>query len=376
MRRLQISLIFMLITFFRCSGEPDTYTVEIIDGVRHMHNFAPLWGDEPGIKLEFVQKIGELEGDDENYQLFTPLDLAVDKDGKIYILDVGNCRVQKYDKDGKYIATIGRRGQGPGEFNSVNAIFLDNESNIYVADYSENVIHILTNEGRYLNRIRTGAYFFNPYFDENSGLKYFVTHRRLDSERPFIEIFDQDQNLVAGFGERKELKYIDSPAFQSNFNHFSPVTDKNGNIYITFDYQNRIEKFSPVGEMLLKISRELGFEESEDVEKIPYTREDGRQSNFSKANEFSSAIQVDGKGRIWLRTKIKQYDLDNYLNRDNLKETFFKFEVFDPEGVLLGYIDNEHLNQGYFFKIFDDRLFIINPSIEMAVFEYRIVEKQ
>ena len=49
-------------------------------------------------------------------RLQLPGDVAVDKAGNIYILDSGNARIQKFGPDGKYLATIGRKGQGPGEF--------------------------------------------------------------------------------------------------------------------------------------------------------------------------------------------------------------------------------------------------------------------
>ncbi|MCP4726933.1 MAG: 6-bladed beta-propeller, partial [bacterium] len=93
-----------------------TYTFEEIDGVRHIHNLSALWGDEPEVELEFVQKIGVLEGSDDNYLLFKPNDAVVDSRGNIYIAEGGNYRVQKFSEDGKYIRTIGTRGSGPGEF--------------------------------------------------------------------------------------------------------------------------------------------------------------------------------------------------------------------------------------------------------------------
>ena len=36
-----------------------TVLVEVIDGVRHVHNTAPKWGESPKISLEFVRKFGE-----------------------------------------------------------------------------------------------------------------------------------------------------------------------------------------------------------------------------------------------------------------------------------------------------------------------------
>jgi hypothetical protein len=54
--------------------------------------------------------------DDENYMFYRVKNIEVDNQGNIYVLDAGSHRVQKYDKDGNYLLTIGKRGQGPGEF--------------------------------------------------------------------------------------------------------------------------------------------------------------------------------------------------------------------------------------------------------------------
>ncbi len=49
--------------------------VEFKDGIKNIHNEKPKWGDNPKVKLEFVRQIGELEGDDENYAFFNPIEV-------------------------------------------------------------------------------------------------------------------------------------------------------------------------------------------------------------------------------------------------------------------------------------------------------------
>ena len=91
--------------------------IETVDGVRVVHNEKDgKWGKKPPISLEFIRNIGELETEDENLAFHIPSDIAIDDQGNIYILDAGNHRIQKFGADGKYITTIGNRGQGPGEF--------------------------------------------------------------------------------------------------------------------------------------------------------------------------------------------------------------------------------------------------------------------
>ena len=113
----------------------DTYTVDILEGVRHVHNHAPLQGNTPNVRLEFVQKIGSLETEDENYQLYHPLDLAVDEDsGTIFILDAGNKKVKMYDRDGTFLSSFGQSGGGPGDFQNPVALEADSDGSLLITD--------------------------------------------------------------------------------------------------------------------------------------------------------------------------------------------------------------------------------------------------
>ena len=89
--------------------------VEEEDGVKVIKNPQdPLYG-EIKLELELDLSIG---GDvaDENYIFYSIREVEVDEQGNIYVLDSRQCRIQIFDKDGKYLQTIGRKGEGPGEF--------------------------------------------------------------------------------------------------------------------------------------------------------------------------------------------------------------------------------------------------------------------
>jgi hypothetical protein len=74
-------------------------------------------------RLDFVEDLVIGRGaDDTNYNFYGARGLAVDRHGRIYVLDSGNARVQVFDQDGRFLRTIGRSGQGPGEFQSASSI--------------------------------------------------------------------------------------------------------------------------------------------------------------------------------------------------------------------------------------------------------------
>ena len=86
--------------------------IETVDGVRIVHNQkGGVWGANPKLAIELVRTIGDVDTDDENLAFDSPVDMAVDEAGNIFILDSGNQRIQVFGPDGKYVRTIGRRGQ-------------------------------------------------------------------------------------------------------------------------------------------------------------------------------------------------------------------------------------------------------------------------
>ncbi len=97
--------------------EPATYpvTIENVDGIRHIHN--PDFPKEGRIRFELSEEltIGEGETSEEGV-LNRPQYLDVDSDGNIYIMDRGDIDIKVFTPEGRFIRTIGGKGQGPGEF--------------------------------------------------------------------------------------------------------------------------------------------------------------------------------------------------------------------------------------------------------------------
>ena len=84
----------------------------------------------------------------------SPSDVVVAPDGTVFIADGhtnnGNNRVATYTSDGEYITSWGRTGYGPREFRSLHAIDIDSNGRIFVADRSNNRIQIFDQEGTHL----------------------------------------------------------------------------------------------------------------------------------------------------------------------------------------------------------------------------------
>ena len=62
-----------------------------------------------------------------------------------------NARIVKFAKDGKFIKTWGKKGSGPGEFDTPHALAFDSQGRLFVGDRSNNRIQIFDQDGKFLD---------------------------------------------------------------------------------------------------------------------------------------------------------------------------------------------------------------------------------
>jgi sugar lactone lactonase YvrE len=82
-----------------------------------------------------------------------PNDLAFGLAGEIYVAQghgKGEPRIVKFDRDGNFVATWGRKGKTPGEFDIAHSIVIDDEGLLHVADRNNERIQVFDGDGRYI----------------------------------------------------------------------------------------------------------------------------------------------------------------------------------------------------------------------------------
>jgi len=375
---IKIVILSLVMVTLSCSSR-HTYTEETINGLRFIHNIEPLWGTEQKVTLKFIKKYGELNTDDERYQFYYPKDVAVDNRGNIHILDAGNHKIKIYDKDGHYLSAFGRKGSGPGEFIGATRLEVFPGGNIMINDLATNAVTIFDRSGHFVRRISHKGFLPIQILALRSREIAVFYVSRFDTEQvreipPLVSILDEDGSIIRKFGSPR---LYEDPHTNFWCNSAFIAGDDADNIYINFESQNRIEKFSSEGELLFKADRLLGYTETMEIEKKVQVYDEGPLIAVS-FNIFSAGIQVDHMGRIWSGTlKHQKYPDDQRGGEESRREggrpEDYMFEIYDQNGVLLGRIQERGCH-GQHFRIFADRLFLVDSDVEMAIFEYRIVD--
>jgi 6-bladed beta-propeller len=300
MRKTGISLVLMIGLFsLYASGTAEEKIV----------NRLPKYGQ---IQLDLQENviIKEIDGDS-NYQFGNGLwDLAVDKNGNLYILDYD--RLLKYDSSGKFLETIGKKGEGPGEFLQPRRLFADEKGDIYVSDRYR-FLHLFGSDGKFVKKIAlefTISFNANSFSIDRSGFIY-AAMMDVSESGPKTTLVKADPN-------GKILK------------KFEVVRDRNVQIQgssrggvmsgMVHEYSERL-CFNRVGQSLLcsgtntsyelslfDLERGLRTTFSKDAEAIQITAEEkktlGPSAVFPSYRPFFSDILSDEEGRIYIvRTK-------------------------------------------------------------------------
>jgi sugar lactone lactonase YvrE len=84
-----------------------------------------------------------------------PTSVAIAPNGDIFVAEghaptFGNSRIMKFDKAGKFIKTFGHVGSGDGEFKSPHVITFDSQGRLFVADRSNSRVDIFDQDGKFL----------------------------------------------------------------------------------------------------------------------------------------------------------------------------------------------------------------------------------
>lgn len=187
------------------------------------------------IFLEEVLSVGSLDDD----ALFQWVGVVTDLKNYIYVTDAMDYSLKKFDTKGNLLKKTGRKGQGPGEFLAPR--LLDSSDQLlYVTDQYIPGIHVFDRNLEFRHKI--------PLMKLVGDLKV-ISDKQIAvvtfsyGQIGKIFFYDDKGKVIREFdySTKKSSLLMDSISFDIDFH---------GNIYLAYNFQDKIEKFDAEGRKL------------------------------------------------------------------------------------------------------------------------------
>src|SRR3954468_66515 len=88
----------------------------------------------------------------ENKQLSNPQALAIDPQGNVWVADTANNRIEEFNSKGQFLRVSGSEGSASGQFKAPGGIATDAAGNVWVADSANNRIQEFSPSGVYITQ--------------------------------------------------------------------------------------------------------------------------------------------------------------------------------------------------------------------------------
>lgn len=135
---------------------------------------------------------GALDGED--WEVFGSIaDLVFNPAGDLFILDEQAAHVVVFDRDGTYLRTISRQGEGPGDLTDPESISLLADDRLAVFDGARSGIQFFTPEGEYAESAP-----FDPALGAPTGVGAWLSDGSIITDREF---------MVSGTAERMSVSW-------------------------------------------------------------------------------------------------------------------------------------------------------------------------
>lgn len=141
-----------------------------------------------------------------------PTNASVAPAGDLYVSDgYGNSRIHHYSSEGELLGSWGEPGEGPGQFHIPHSVWVHTDGRVFVADRHNDRIQIFTPTGEYITEWtdvqRPQDIFIQDglvYVAELGWIKGLVSARRgpiLEEEPGRLSIFDMEGNLLSRWSD-------------------------------------------------------------------------------------------------------------------------------------------------------------------------------
>ena len=173
----------------------DTSVVRTVSG--------SVWGGDASLVPE--ASIGELDGPEE-YLFGSVRSIAVDDNHNVYVLDGQARHVRVYDSDGTYLKTLGREGEGPGEFKVPMGVAIS-DGRLLVRDPANGRVQLFaleTGEHEEWKYLPSEVFMSTPLYQDDLG-------------RIYVDITEEEQRILVMDSDGTQIDTISVPGAPADF---------------------------------------------------------------------------------------------------------------------------------------------------------------
>ncbi len=347
------------------------------DGIIHVMNPAePVAGTSEIDLIEQWRLGGDTEDDDEFFGVIVAV--VTDGSGNVYLLDAQLHRIMVYNPDGEFIRSIGREGEGPGEFRRPGGMVMLPGGDLGIMQRMPGKIIALTTDGDPADNYPV------PGPDDGGSRMFFrctaTSDRVIVGANDFIRSEDSFRSVfriigVTPWGEQSAL-YLEVASDQ-NMANFTFDEKKlvgvampwdvgeNGTVYANPVFDGyRIDVWNADGTPDRIIHRQYqsrvrSSEERDRMHERMRVRVDGQEPKkiISKTDRDVQKLYPRDAGRLWVLSSRGALDAPD--------GSIGVFDVFDRNGRFVEQISLKGVGtinrDGYFFA--GDRLYVVKSLV-------------
>ncbi|MFC2158462.1 6-bladed beta-propeller [Acidobacteriota bacterium] len=349
-------------------------------------------------RMQFVQEL-EITDDSLPGELFfqNPFSLANHASGTVFIGDWGIDHLKVFSKEGEFQKTIGRKGQGPGEFFNVSNIEVSSER-ILVWEAGNKRISFLNLMGEYIKSIKFGSGMEFPMKIRAlpDGKIVIGVEKQIEDTEGYLQqyrldLYSKDLEYLNTLFEKKQVRAIRirNPVNAHIPQPFNPQVywdvTPDGKIVVGFSGDYRIEIYDPtrgrqrifehnyVPVKVTSEDRTGHFSKMTVLENINGVRtvKQGapdyivNNTKFPKVKSAFRGIIVDCEGNIWV-----------FPHHKDRKDEKNQIDVFLPDGTFINRVRVDDGIENLYYKMsrmIDHSFWLIERNEEtFQVVKYRI----
>lgn len=346
MKKLGIFVCIMLLGI-SCLKDPEpSAKTEVIDGVEYIHNLATSQYPDKTVTFKEELSLGG-EDDEGNILIYRPNSFIVDKDENIYIADGQDQVIKVFDSTGSLLRSIGAKGEGPGEFQSIGYLSFLPDGRLLVLDFQARRTSLFDRQGKFTRSHQWTKSLSRLHLTTNSSYicqEYTVEEgdNPLSERKLVINEYDLEGSLRSSFGEftptKMKIHTEGNMAIGISVPH-APQSVFAGDLarqqlYHCLSSLYLIEVYDISGKIFRKIDRPyepLPYT-SEDKEKYLARYQDNRNEQMKKMAQgmdfpsIKAVVQrmvVDDEGRLWVVTNEQ---------KEEDEVTLTAYDIFDSNG--------------------------------------------